>query len=941
MNDYAVGSLVRARGREWVVRPDSSDDVLMLRPLGGTEAEVMGLYLPIEDVEPARFEAPTADDLGDFLSARLLRSAVRLGVRSSAGPFRSLGHIAVEPRTYQYVPLLMALKLDPVRLLIADDVGIGKTIEACLVAKELLDRHEARRLAVLCPPHLAEQWQGELREKFHINAALVLPGTVRRLESDLSPTESLFDRYPHVIVSLDYIKSDRRRDDFQRACPDLVIVDEAHTCATADRARSAQHQRHALVSELSKDEGRHMILVTATPHSGKEEGFRSLLGLLDRGLLDLPEDLTGPEHEKGRRQLSRYFVQRRRADIRSYLDEDTEFRGRDNAEHTYRLHTRYADLLNRALAWAEEVVSEPGEPHRQRVRWWAALGLLRALVSSPAAAADTLRSRAASAETRTVAEADEVGRRQVLDVIGDENPEGMDVSPGALLGEGDEEDPRGRRRLLEMARAADELRGPEIDHKLREGIGIVEQLVADDYNPIIFCRFIATADYVGKAFRDALPGSVDVRVVTGTLPPEEREHVLEDMEGSSRRVLVATDCLSEGMNLQKLFDAVVHYDLSWNPTRHEQREGRVDRFGQATPHEKVRVVTFYGIDNKIDGIVLEVLIRKHKAIRQTTGVSVPVPAGSDQVIEAVLEGLVLREHAGRAGREQLAFDAILAEEKQTLHLEWDDAAEQERRSQTMFAQERLRPEEVAREVIASRSAVGGPKDVAHFMEDALRAYGAEVVSNGRFLAKLGHASRAVREVIGTREIVARFEEPAAPGEVVLTRTHPYVEGLASHVVQAALDGEWDAIAARSGVIETSVVAERTVLLLVRTRHHIVIDGDEPDELLAEEMTTSAFRGSLGAPEWLGEEEAAELLDAEPEANVAADRAATMIRDVREHLPAIEEALSDQATERGQRLLEAHRRVREAAHARKPRQRIEPHVPPDIIGLYVLLPRIAL
>src|SRR5581483_10418027 len=113
--------------------------------------------------------------VGDHRSCRLLRDAVRLGFRSSAGPFRSFGRIAVDPRPYQLVPLLMALRLDPVRLLIADDVGIGKTIEACLIARELLDRAEIRRLAVLCPPQLAEQWQRELAAKFHIDAELVLP----------------------------------------------------------------------------------------------------------------------------------------------------------------------------------------------------------------------------------------------------------------------------------------------------------------------------------------------------------------------------------------------------------------------------------------------------------------------------------------------------------------------------------------------------------------------------------------------------------------------------------------------------------------------------------------------------------------------------------------------------------------------------------------------
>ncbi|HLT18964.1 MAG TPA: DEAD/DEAH box helicase, partial [Thermomicrobiales bacterium] len=316
---FAVGSLVRARGREWVVLPESQDDLLVLRPLGGTEDEVTGIYLPLEPVEPASFDLPDPDQIGDHRSARLLRDAVRLGFRSSAGPFRSFAHINVEPRPYQLVPLLMALRLDPVRLLIADDVGIGKTVEAGLIARELLDRNEVRRLVVLCPPHLAEQWQSELSTKFHIDAELVLPSTVARLERNLRVGQSLFEVYPYLIVSIDYIKSDRRRADFIRACPELVIVDEAHTAAWGEAGRGGRHQRYSLVKSLADDPDRHLILVTATPHSGKEEAFRSLLTLLNPAFADLPEDLSGPENAHHRRKLAEHVVQRRRGDIRHYL----------------------------------------------------------------------------------------------------------------------------------------------------------------------------------------------------------------------------------------------------------------------------------------------------------------------------------------------------------------------------------------------------------------------------------------------------------------------------------------------------------------------------------------------------------------------------------------------------------------------------------------------
>src|SRR5947209_1297157 len=120
---FATGSLVRARGREWVVLPDSTDQLVMVRPLGGTDEEVTGILSALEEIEPAQFALPDPSLVGDYRSGRLLRDALRLGFRSSAGPFRSFGQLAVEPRPYQLVPLLMALRQETVRLLIADDVG--------------------------------------------------------------------------------------------------------------------------------------------------------------------------------------------------------------------------------------------------------------------------------------------------------------------------------------------------------------------------------------------------------------------------------------------------------------------------------------------------------------------------------------------------------------------------------------------------------------------------------------------------------------------------------------------------------------------------------------------------------------------------------------------------------------------------------------------------
>jgi superfamily II DNA or RNA helicase len=935
---FAVGSLVKARGREWVVLPEAEDGMLMLRPLGGSEDEVTGIYLPLENVEPAQFGLPNPEQHGDHRSGKMLRDAVRLGFRSSAGPFRSFGKIAIEPRPYQLVPLLVGLKLDPVRMLIADDVGIGKTIEACLVARELLDRGEIRRIAVLCPPQLAEQWQAEMRDKFHIDAAVVLPGTAARLERSCSLGESLFDLYPHVIVSTDFIKSDRRRDEFLRTCPELVIVDEAHTCAYDAEARTSKHQRHQLLKGLAANPDRHLLLVTATPHSGNEGAFRSLLRLLNPDFANLPEDLTGKENEHYRRGLAAHLVQRRRGDIQHYLDSDTPFPEREEAEHTYNLSTDYKKLFERALRYAEETVREgDGTLHRKRVRWWSALALLRSLASSPAAAAATLRTRAASANTETSEEADKVGTRAVLDLMDDESAEGVDVAPGADAGLDEGGEQKTRRRLLDMAREAEALKGAK-DEKLKKATALVTQLIKDGFNPIVFCRFIPTAGYVADHLRGKLPRGVEIASITSELPPDEREDRILQLAQFERRVLICTDCLSEGINLQQHFDAVLHYDLSWNPTRHEQREGRVDRFGQAK--KKIRALTYYGVDNQVDGIVLDVLLRKHKKIRSSLGISVPLPVDTNQVVEAIFEGLLLREQASFNTANQLVlFEDLFTPQKEDLHKKWDAVSDREKRSRTMFAQETIKVDDVAKELRAARAAVGSGVVVSEFVSQALRAHNAVVNQNGSLKADLKEAPKTLREMIGVEKFEAVFEYPPKDGQVYLGRTSPIVEGLATYVMDTALDPIEDSVARRCGVIRTEQVERRTTILLLRLRYHIITRTRKGEHaLLAEDSSLLAFAGSPQNAEWLNGNLAEDLLKVTPSGNITPDRIQHFLRLVIDEFSPLRPRLEEMAKSRGEELLVAHARVRQAARMKDVSYRVEPQLPPDVLGVYVYLPK---
>ncbi|NCC04697.1 MAG: ATP-dependent helicase [Proteobacteria bacterium] len=948
--NFAVGSLVHARGREWVVLPQSDPQCLMLRPLGGCEDETVGILPSLEEIRPATFELPEPTDLGDARTCGLLRDAVRLGFRATSGPFRSFGHIAVEPRPYQLVPLLMAMKQSPVRLLIADDVGIGKTVEAALIARELLDRGEVKRLAVLCPPQLAEQWQGELADKFHIQAELVLPSTVRKLERGLGVGTSLFDVYPFTIVSLDYIKSDRRRAEFLRTCPEMVIVDEAHSCASSSGGRATK-QRFDLINDLANNPDRHMLFVSATPHSGKDDVFRSLLCFLRPSFANLPEDFSGKENEEHRKALAEHFVQRRRGDIRAYMDTQTPFPERETQEITWKLTPDAKSLFGRIIALARESIdrSQGKSTFQQRIHWWSALALLRAVASSPAAAAATLRSRATGLDNPDdLPLVDELGRQSVFDLTDMEGMDALDTIPGAdtadMETDSSEQD-RFRRRLRDLAKSAEALFGAE-DSKLQGMISLAKKLLSEGYAPIVFCRFIHTAEYLAEHLRTALRG-VEVMAVTGMLPPSEREFRVQELGKHPKRLLVCTDCLSEGINLQDRFNAVVHYDLSWNPTRHEQREGRVDRFGQPCP--TIRVITYYGLDNQIDGIVLDVLLRKHEAIRKALGVSVPIPEDSDKVMHAILEGLLLRGREQGPAQQQLilpGFEKFIKPEADRLAQEWDNVAKrEEKRSRTLFAQQSIKVDDVARELEAANAAAGDCASVEQFTTEALKLLGAVHVRKSVFNDRVAHdfsfsgvETRTKNRLDLPENLQAVFALPTGEGQTYLARTHPFVEALATHVMSTALDPLEKSVARRAGAMRTRNVPIRTTLLLCRFRFQLKTQGQGIEHTcLTEECALLAYTGAPERAIWLEDDAAQTLLAAEPDQNILPDQAAGFVAKVTagaDHLlPHIRTVMTDRASA----LLDAHRRVRTAAKARGIRYQVTPQGEPDILGVYVYLP----
>lgn len=955
-----VGSIVRYRKREWVVMPSDNPEHIRLRPLTGAAddfilvhkalSETIGYSLPDERITAARFPLPATNDVSDAASAHLLWQAARLSLREGATPFRSLGRISIRPRIYQFVPLLMALRLDPLRLLIADDVGVGKTIEALLIARELVDGGEVKRLAVLCPPYLCDQWYIELTQKFNLEAVIIRSGTINRLEREKPGPETVYRHYPFQVISIDFIKSDHNRHAFLQDCPELVIVDEAHGTALPYAHNTSQHQRHRLINDIASRTDRRLILLTATPHSGIEAAFQSLLGLLKPDFGAWP---IGDLGEDQRAELARHFVQRTRTDIKVNWDGEDCFPIRDPKDECYPLSPAYRRLFDETYAFCTKIVQsgQTLEKRRQRVRFWGALALLRCVMSSPAAAVAAIENRE-SAQADVIPASDEGLDDAALyqGFVFESSDEIVDDSPPTPPIEDSTRTlpPPEKRKLRDLARLALEISRTDQDTKLSECAKLVAALLRKGDFPIVWCRYIATSDYVAEGLQKALSKEfpdVQVASITSSLGgDEERRAKIDELSKESRRVLVATDCLSEGINLQHVFNAVIHYDLPWNPNRLEQREGRVDRYGQKLS-KTVRTIRYFSPDNPIDGIVIEVLLDKAQRIRKTLGTHVPVPDTSETVFQAILNALFLR---GRNADGQLKLDLDVPETVE-LHRRWDIDAEREKINRTRFAQRAMKPEEVRRELESTDQVLGDPDAVRAFVLDAAQRLNLPITADPRkkdiFRVAVGREVRAILpEAVNfvlpetrTNIWLISFVSPTPEGADYIGRNHRFVATLAQYLVEEALTKGSEAKAARCGVIQTRMVACPTILGLLRARY-LINHPDQPPALAEEVLTIgwespSPERSSLLTPEAA----LALLANAKPDANVPLPEKRSRIDSALAFYEAHDKEVKTRLDERAAELLESHRRIRQSVSLKIRNLSISPQIPPDLLGLVVYLP----
>lgn len=507
-----------------------------------------------------------------------------------------------------------------------------------------------------------------------------------------------------------------------------------------------------------------------------------------------------------------------------------------------------------------------------------------------------------------------------------------DAEPGAAL-------PEDIDRLNLLIERAQRLKS-QGDPKLKALLKALKPMLDEGYHPVIFCRYIATAEYLAEQLAEQFKKR-EVIFVTGDLTFTERQEKIESLKVSDKDpILVATDCLSEGINLQDQFSAVVHYDLSWNPTRHEQREGRVDRFGQQA--KSVKALMFYGEDNPIDGAVLQVILRKADTIRKALGVSVPMPEDDNRVTQAILNTVLLRKEQPVGKQMDLFADD---EELQALDAKWESARDKARQHRTVFTQNRLKPEDVLPEWEKAFAVLGTNDDVQRFVVTACARLGAplQVLPSGGYRAPLQHLGDkhpqlsdrlAVADLLELQKI--DFQYPSAPHAEFIHRTHPLVSQLAEYLAEIAMSGANSELVARAGVIFTEQVEAKTTIYLLRLRSRLTIKrADTARDLLAEEALAVAV-SAAGKVKVLPKQKALQLMQAKVSKNMPIERKQRELASALDDLPARQSLFEQFALERAETLLTDHRRTREAAEARG-KYSVHPQLPVDIIGVYILVP----
>lgn len=611
---FREGQTVRVRGtRSIVVRVAASTvdpevarlDVRVVT--GERPGHTFSVVIPIERVEA---EAPTPMSLERIAPFRLwerFHDAYRFELTAPPNSLTARPQARITIEEYQRIPAQRALALPRPRLLVADDVGLGKTIEAGLVYLELAARHRARRVLVVAPASICRQWHDELLQKFGIEFDVFTRDRIEEVRRGSDIGGNPFMLRPRVIISLDLAKMEATFAELRASTWDLAIVDEAHHVALDEDADKTQNRRFA---EWLQGATHGLLLLSATPHDGNDATFSSLLELLERRIVP-------PGAPLQRSAIEPFVVRRLKRDIYEADGRTPRFIPREvvvglpvalsAAERA--LHD---DVMATIRDLRETARAVKGE-ERTRIDFLATI-VRKRLASSRAALARTAENRRetvhATLETMR-ARRDLLRRARSGEPLTTEEQAQLELDLHAASIDA------ARRRISRATRRSEAERDlfddlvtsiAQLAHEPETKVEVLAQHLAvaheedPDENLLVFSEYRDTVEDLGTKLRERF--GAKVLVLHGE--SDDRNELLQRFSSSGGLILIATDVASEGLNLQARCRTIVHYDLPWNPNRLEQRNGRIDRYGQ---RRSPRIAYLYAADT-YDGELLNILVRK-------------------------------------------------------------------------------------------------------------------------------------------------------------------------------------------------------------------------------------------------------------------------------------------------------------------------------------------
>ena len=558
---------------------------------------------------------------GDGRLFRLASEALRIRLAHLSDPYAAVHASRIEPLPHQLAAVYGAmLDRQPLRFLLADDPGAGKTIMTGLLIKELAIRGGLERCLVIAPGALAEQWRDELAEKFDLDFALLT-----RERAAAAAGGNPFRERPLWIARLDMLARDEGLKAMLEAAPawDLVVCDEAHRMSARVFGGEAAHTRRRRLGMLAGRLARHFLLLTATPHNGKEEEFQLFMALLD-------EDRFAGRPRAGRRGADLSDVLRRATKEELVRFDGTPlFPERRAYTASWRLSPGEAELYEAVTQYVREEMNRAdriGGGARRAGVGFALQILQRRLASSPAAIHESLRRRRARLEARLrgeePAEAEPVDEDEWEDDDWDDRPGGAREAheerllAGATAARTAAELEAELARLGELEALAGALRRSGADAKWREFDRILDDPLVADRKIVVFAEPRDTLAYLADRVRDRVGAPEAVATLHGGVPRAARRAIVAAFnDDPALRFLIANDAAGEGVNLQRGAHLMVNYDLPWNPNRLEQRFGRIHRIGQT---EVCHLWNLVAADTR-EGAVQERLLEKLEAARAALG----------------------------------------------------------------------------------------------------------------------------------------------------------------------------------------------------------------------------------------------------------------------------------------------------------------------------------